>query len=754
MNIEQVLSSACPKLDIDKNSRLLFFHFKFLRSGRVGFRPTRFIVSLIGLFGSQLNLMKRFISYAVCLVWVGCGQPSVSPLARASSGQTNGSPADVAAVAKTNGVSPKIDLAIPVLPLPVLEVIQLVRRGVGEAVVTDFIERISEAYSLSSDQILYLNDLGIPEPVLRSLIQKSSVTSTSAVAIQTVIVQADSSAALNQPTSAVNAAQSSEKNVILNPYLTSTTGGGDAVGQIPRTSSPEQSSVGKSPEAPASVAPLPVQPVVVNQQVFNEALSPYGTWVEVPIYGRCWQPTVAVINSTWIPYSDGGRWAWTDSGWYWHSTYTWGWGPYHYGRWHRHNHHGWLWSPGYDWAPAWVAWRSNNDYCGWAPLPPECRWSSGVGFSWFNGHTSVSVGFGISPYAWYATPWNRFCHPRLHHVGLPRHNVGQFVNDSRITVGSGTVVNVKGNNNTVVINNGISREEVQRHTREEIRRTEIRDVASPSAAQSFGAARPTPSASRNPQLAAYRPTVSSQSPVAPPIAMDQRISPRLSPAVTRSPSTSLSGLSSRPVASPSINSVNSLDNTRSLLPSPAGAAPKISSRPAPITGLSATRGVSPGSVVLPSASAPNRGTAAPQFNQMRSEISRPSSPNTFPSRSANSDVRTVPPPAAQSSIQMAPRYGTFRSSSESLPRSSSPQASSPSFPSSVSRPTGSSGPAPSSSFAPSRPISSSSPNVSPSPSRPQSASPPRSFSPSPSSFQNSGAPAKSEPASRPERVRP
>ncbi len=30
MNIEQVLSSACPKLDIDKNRRLLFFHFKFL----------------------------------------------------------------------------------------------------------------------------------------------------------------------------------------------------------------------------------------------------------------------------------------------------------------------------------------------------------------------------------------------------------------------------------------------------------------------------------------------------------------------------------------------------------------------------------------------------------------------------------------------------------------------------------------------------------------------------------------------------
>ena len=38
---------------------------------------------------------------------------------------------------------------------------------------------------------------------------------------------------------------------------------------------------------------------------------------------------------------------------------------------------GWLWIPGTEWAPAWVAWRSDDGddgYVGWAPLPPESSW--------------------------------------------------------------------------------------------------------------------------------------------------------------------------------------------------------------------------------------------------------------------------------------------------------------------------------------------------------------------------------------------
>jgi hypothetical protein len=144
-----------------------------------------------------------------------------------------------------------------------------------------------------------------------------------------------------------------------------------------------------------------------------------------------------------------------------------------------------VWNPGYDWAPAWVAWRSSPTYCGWAPLPPECRWNASVGFSWVNGNSAVSIGFGIGASAWYATTWDRFCDPHLYHHRLPRQRAEQFVRESNVQVANGQGVNIRGNNNTVIINNGITREEVQRHSREEIKRTEMRDVNSPAAAQSF-----------------------------------------------------------------------------------------------------------------------------------------------------------------------------------------------------------------------------------------------------------------------------
>ena len=47
-----------------------------------------------------------------------------------------------------------------------------------------------------------------------------------------------------------------------------------------------------------------------------------------------------------------------------------GWATYHYGRWLYDDFQGWVWKPGVEWAPAWVGWRSNDDYIGWAPLGP------------------------------------------------------------------------------------------------------------------------------------------------------------------------------------------------------------------------------------------------------------------------------------------------------------------------------------------------------------------------------------------------
>jgi hypothetical protein len=118
---------------------------------------------------------------------------------------------------------------------------------------------------------------------------------------------------------------------------------------------------------------LPFAPRVMSQDVsidffYNNING--GSWIEVGNYGYCWQPDVAVSDSTWRPYADG-YWAYTDDGWTWVSYEDFGWATYHYGRWVRLADYGWVWKPGYEWGPAWVSWRTGGNYIGWAPLPPE-----------------------------------------------------------------------------------------------------------------------------------------------------------------------------------------------------------------------------------------------------------------------------------------------------------------------------------------------------------------------------------------------
>src|SRR5436190_6448799 len=103
---------------------------------------------------------------------------------------------------------------------------------------------------------------------------------------------------------------------------------------------------------------------------FYDNLSEGGNWIEVGDYGYCWQPSIAVSNPRWRPYTDG-YWAYTDQGWTWISYEDFGWATYHYGRWIRLRGRGWVWIPGREWGPAWVSWRTGGDYVGWAPLPPR-----------------------------------------------------------------------------------------------------------------------------------------------------------------------------------------------------------------------------------------------------------------------------------------------------------------------------------------------------------------------------------------------
>lgn len=143
-------------------------------------------------------------------------------------------------------------------------------------------------------------------------------------------------------------------------------------------------------------AALPAQTAradaVVSIDYFYDSLSPYGDWVYVDGYGYTFVPAVAYDDPGWYPYSDG-YWAYTPAGWTWISYEDWGWATYHYGRWIR-VHHRWHWVPGYEWAPAWVSWRWSDSHVGWAPLPPEARWSIRIGFSsWTDSYYDIGPAY-------------------------------------------------------------------------------------------------------------------------------------------------------------------------------------------------------------------------------------------------------------------------------------------------------------------------------------------------------------------------
>lgn len=140
------------------------------------------------------------------------------------------------------------------------------------------------------------------------------------------------------------------------------------------------------------LAPSPVRArEMVSFDFFYDSLAPYGEWVEVGDYGLCWRP--AGVDPDWTPYSDG-YWAYTDAGWTWVSYEEFGGIVYHYGRWIRLDDDSWCWTPDYEWAPAWVSWRTSDDYVGWAPLPPEARWRPEVGISvWADREYDLGPGY-------------------------------------------------------------------------------------------------------------------------------------------------------------------------------------------------------------------------------------------------------------------------------------------------------------------------------------------------------------------------
>lgn len=196
----------------------------------------------------------------------------------------------------------------------------------------------------------------------------------------------------------------------------------------------------------------------VSFQVFYDALTPYGDWVKDARYGYIWLPAV---YGDFHPYGTNGHWVMTEFGNTWVSDYDWGWAPFHYGRWYFDDYYqSWAWIPGYEWAPAWVSWRSGGGYYGWAPLGP------GV---------SINVQINIPIRHWVFIPSARIYHRNVYGYyapyAYPRTKV-KIINRT-------TVIN-----NTVVYNNynvyaGPSRREVERITRQTVPVYQIRSSDNP-----------------------------------------------------------------------------------------------------------------------------------------------------------------------------------------------------------------------------------------------------------------------------------
>src|SRR5579862_143838 len=272
------------------------------------------------------------------------------------------------------------------LPPGVEDVIKLKQAGLSDDVILSQVKNSGATYNLTADQIIQLNKAGVSQEVIKALISGNG-----------------SAAAPATPPTAP-----------------------------PPVPAPTAVVTPTTPPPPAAPAAMPAAPAV-SLDAFRAQLSPYGNWFDVPGYGLCWQPTVAVDDPLWRPYLDSGHWSYTDDGWSWDSDYPWGNIAFHYGRWFRHDGR-WIWAPGYDWAPAWVSWRESDGYTGWAPLPPTAVYRAGLGL-YFNGSLALDVDFGLGPEDFTFVPYDHFWDRRLRPFFVPHDRVVFFFHHSWIMNG-------------------------------------------------------------------------------------------------------------------------------------------------------------------------------------------------------------------------------------------------------------------------------------------------------------------------------
>lgn len=322
--------------------------------------------------------------------------------------------------------------------------VKLVQAGVGENVLLAYVTNSPSAFNVSSDDILYLNDLGTPDSVVSAMLQKDQqMTGTAATA--------PAAPATDMPAPSAN------------PNL--------YAGNAPAPSAPDMNAatVQTPPMIPSDAVEQEVQQAPnASYTYFYDSLSPYGNWVNLDGYGPCWQPTVVVANPGWTPYCDRGHWAYTDCGWCWVSDYSWGWAPFHYGRWFHNAHYGWCWAPDTVWGPAWVSWRYSDAYCGWAPLPPSACYRPGFGFTYYGHSVGFSFTFGLSASHFTFVGMDHFHDRYPGRYRVEHREVTKIYNT--------TIINnqiIRGNNHNL-INRGVPVERVAAASHQDIRPIRVR----------------------------------------------------------------------------------------------------------------------------------------------------------------------------------------------------------------------------------------------------------------------------------------
>jgi hypothetical protein len=314
---------------------------------------------------------------------------------------------------------------------PVVEVIRLAESGLDEGVMLAYVTNSTSIFNLGPEEIIYLNDIGVPSAVVTAMIQRDQVLRNHSTGL-----------------TAVQPATSAPPGPPLPP--------------------PDQ----VAPQPAQMTAAYPPEPVPQEEPVaeggFYDTLAPYGNWVDVGGYGWCWQPTVVNVNRYWQPYFDCGHWVYTDCGWYWYSDYSWGWAPFHYGRWFRHHQLGWCWMPDNMWGPSWVSWRYTDAYCGWAPLPPGASLAFGVGLTFHGHHVGDHDDCGLRPDHYHFVAWNHFHDRQLGPNRLSSKDAAHVFDRSTVAT------RVSGDGHTV-INHGLPPTRVVAATRTPVHTVTLRE---------------------------------------------------------------------------------------------------------------------------------------------------------------------------------------------------------------------------------------------------------------------------------------